>query len=150
MKSFYPDIWDCRYRISAKAILRNSEGRFALCLKEMMVHGELQTKWDIPGGGIDHGEDAMQTIQREIMEETWLEVTSINPHPTYFFVWESACGNVPIGLVFYEVITKNFDYTPTDECRELRFFTLEEALQADIYPAVKTSLEEAKELFGEF
>jgi len=150
MKTFYADIWDCRYRISAKAILRNPEWKFALCLKEMMVHWELHSRFDIPWGGIDHGEDAISTLTREIHEETGLKVVSIEPRPKYFFVWESTCWNVPLGLIYYEVQVENFDYTPTEECREMKFVTLDEALEADIYPAVRSSLEEVKRLFWAF
>ena len=57
----------------------------------MLVHGEMQSRWDIPGGGIDHGEDALQTLEREILEETGLKVISIEPRPKYFFVGESTC-----------------------------------------------------------
>jgi hypothetical protein len=32
----------------------------------------------------------------------------------------------------------------------MRFFSLDEALEADLYPAIRTSLEEAKRVFGEF
>lgn len=32
----------------------------------------------------------------------------------------------------------------------MRFFSLDEALEADVYPAIRTSLEEAKRVFGEF
>lgn len=150
MKTSYPNVRDCHYRISAKAILRNPEWKFALCMKEMMVHWEMQSRFDIPGGGIDHGEDALTTLRREIMEETGLTVTYINPQPKYFFVGESTCETVPLGLLFYEVEVEHFDYTPTDECREMKFFSLEEALEADVYPAIRTSFEEAKRVFGEF
>jgi 8-oxo-dGTP pyrophosphatase MutT (NUDIX family) len=60
-------------------------------MKEMTVHGEMQSRFDIPGGGIDHGEDALTTLRREIMEETGLTVTHIDPRPKYFFVGESTC-----------------------------------------------------------
>ncbi|MCH8518177.1 NUDIX hydrolase [Candidatus Gracilibacteria bacterium] len=135
---------------SAKAILRNPEGKFALCMKEMLVNGELHSRFDIPGGGIDHGEDALTTLRREILEEMGLQATHINPRPKYFCIGESSDGNTPLVLVFYEVEVENFNYTPTEECREMRFFTLDEALESDIYHAVRTSLEEVKRLFGEF
>ena len=143
MKTFYPDIWDCRYRISAKAIIRDKNGRFALAL-------EHTGKYDFPGGGIDHGEYPEQTIFREVLEETWLKVLSHSKTPKYFFLAESAHGNVPIGLVFYEVVVENFDIIPSDECQSLDFFTLEESLQANLYNGTKMVLERAKELYGEF
>ncbi len=150
MKTSYPHVRDCHYRISAKAILRNPEWKFALCMKEMMVHGQLVSKWDIPGGGIDHGEDAFTTLHREIMEETGLTIKHIDPQPKYFFIGESTCRTIPFAIICYEVQVEHFDYIQTDECREMKFFTLEEALEANVYPGIKTSLEEAKRVFGEF
>lgn len=150
MKTDYPWIKQCYYRISAKALIYNEEGKFALCLKEMMVHWELHTKWDIPGGGIDHGEHWPETISREIMEEMWIRVTHVNLHPKYFFVWESSCWTIPLTLVCYETELENFDYTPSDECREMRFFTLDEALEQNLYPAIRTTLEQAMRDFGKF
>ena len=32
-------------------------------------------KWELMGGGIDHGEDPHDCLRREIKEETGLEVT---------------------------------------------------------------------------
>ncbi|NDK09453.1 NUDIX domain-containing protein [Candidatus Gracilibacteria bacterium] len=150
MKNIYEGVKQCHYRISAKAILRNSEGKFALCLKEMLVDGVLQSRLDIPGGGIDHGETAIETIKREIFEEMGLIVRHIDPSPKYFFTGESTCTRIPMGIVCYETEVENFDYTPSEECRVMNFYSLEEALNADLYPAVRTSLEEAQKLFGKF
>jgi len=52
--------------------------------------------------------------------------------------------------LYYEVQVADFDYTPTEECRELKFFTPEEALQEDLWSAVRKTFEEGKEIFKEF
>lgn len=150
METKYEWIKECHYRVSAKAILRNPEWKFALCMKEMKIDWTVQSNWDFPGGWIDHWEDVFETLEREIMEEMWLKVTNIKPSPKYFFIGESACWKVPLGLVFYETQVSNFDYISSDECRELRFFTLEEALEENLWPAVRSNLEEAKKLFQGF
>jgi len=150
MKNIYEWVKQCHYRISAKAILRNSEWKFALCLKEMLVDWVLQSRLDIPWGWIDHWETAIETIKREIFEEMWLIVRHIDPSPKYFFTWESTCTRIPMWIVCYETEVENFDYTPSEECRVMNFYSLEEALNADLYPAVRTSLEEAQKLFWKF
>lgn len=119
-------------------------------MKEMKIDWILQSNWDFPDGWIDHGENVFNTLEREIKEEMWLSVTKINPHPKYFFLGESACTRVPLGLVFYETRVENFDYTESDECRELKFFSLDEALESNLWPAVRTNLEEAKKLYWGF
>jgi hypothetical protein len=52
--------------------------------------------------------------------------------------------------VFYETELEHFDYIPSDECRDLKFFTLDEALESNLWPAVRSNLEEVKVLFGDF
>lgn len=150
MKNFYKWIPHCNYRISAKAIIRDKKWRFALCLKKMLVHWKNQIKWDIPGWGIDHWEDVEATIRREIREEMWLGVVSIDVSPKYFFLWESACWEKPLALVCYEIEVDSLNYVPSDECLEMRFFSLEEALNAETYSMVEKILKEVSEKFWKF
>ena len=51
-------------RYTARAVLRNSDGKFAVMLMKK-VNFQL-----LPGGGIDPGEDAETALRREILEET--------------------------------------------------------------------------------
>ncbi len=58
---------DFLYRISLKCFVRNEEGKI-LVVKESGRHW-----WDLPGGGMDHGEDIKSAIAREMKEEVKLE-----------------------------------------------------------------------------
>jgi 8-oxo-dGTP diphosphatase len=116
-------------------------------MKEMKVNGELLIKYDIPWGGIDHWENPLDALRREIKEELWLEVTKINSSPKYFLVWESADWQIPLVLTYYEVDVENLDYTASEECREMNFFTLDEALNEDLWPMVRVNFLEVKEMF---
>lgn len=58
-KGKYPDSF---YRVTVKAIIRNSDGR-VLFVKEG------SEMWDLPGGGSNHGELVQETLQRELKEE---------------------------------------------------------------------------------
>ena len=55
----YPDAY---YRVSLKAVIKNDEGE-VLCVKEG------SDLWELPGGGIDHGEDVHTALARELQEE---------------------------------------------------------------------------------
>ena len=55
----YPDSY---YRVSLKAVIRNDKHE-VLCVKE---NG---TWWELPGGGIEHGEDVRTALARELHEE---------------------------------------------------------------------------------
>lgn len=50
------------YRVSLKAIIRNEKG-------EVLVVREDGDDWSLPGGGVDHGEDVMTALKRELYEE---------------------------------------------------------------------------------
>lgn len=54
---------DFLYRISIKCLIRDNNGR-VLVVKEAG-----RTWWDLPGGGMDHGEDLRAAIARELKEE---------------------------------------------------------------------------------
>ena len=71
------DINDAWYRVSAKALIYNDKWQILLCK-------ESNGTWDIPGGWLDHGENARDCIKRELIEEMWLEVTSISSSPVCF------------------------------------------------------------------
>lgn len=60
---------DYLYRISLKCLVQNEKGE-VLVVKE----GGRQW-WDLPGGGMDHGEDTQIAIAREMKEEVNLEGT---------------------------------------------------------------------------
>lgn len=58
---------DFLYRISLKCLILNNQNQ-VLVAKEAG-----RTWWDLPGGGMDHGEDIRSTIAREMHEEVNLE-----------------------------------------------------------------------------
>lgn len=92
------------------------------------------------GGGLDHNEDPIAALRREIQEETGLAVTDINPSPTYFFTAHKPEKNVYIANVVYEVKIKDLQFTPSDECEELRYFTVKEAKNVTLLPNIEKLL----------
>lgn len=58
---------DYLYRLSIKCLVHNDKGE-VLVVKETG-----RTYWDLPGGGMDHGEDIKTAIAREMKEEVNLE-----------------------------------------------------------------------------
>jgi len=55
----YPNTF---YRVSVKAFITNDEN-------QILVVRENQDWWDLPGGGLDHGELPQDCLKREIYEE---------------------------------------------------------------------------------
>lgn len=57
---------DYLYRVSIKGLIRNPDGE-VLVVKETG-----RTWWDLPGGGMDHGENIKSALAREMHEEVGL------------------------------------------------------------------------------
>ena len=60
-------------------------------------------------------------------------------NPVYFITAKSLRGK-PIANIFYETKVRNLDFTQSNECVEIGFYTAEEARKLDIYPNVKEFL----------
>lgn len=125
---------DCHYRVSVKALIVDDGGRFMLCK-------DISGKWELPGGGLDHGELAKDGLQREIKEEMNLEACSIADQPAYFLTALDEEKNEWICNVLFETTLKSLDFTPSDECLEYRFFTKETALNESLFENVEKFIE---------
>ena len=129
MKNEISNIPDHFYRVSIKALILDKEKRFLLML-------ENNDMWELPGGGLDFGEKPQICLAREIKEEMGLNIVSISNEPSYFFTALHRSGKWWICNVVYEVIVENFNFTRSDECIELRFFTKEDALKENLFSNV--------------
>ena len=129
------DIPNCFYRVSIKAlILDETRTKFLLVQEKDGV-------WELPGGGLDHGEDIHEGLKREIQEEMGLVVTSVAEQPMYFFSSHTRSGQ-PIVNALYETTLENLYFTPTDECIAARFFSVEDARNENLLPNVATFIEQ--------
>lgn len=130
------------YRVSVKGTVIDDDGRFLLSLED-------NGKWELLGGGLDHGEDPIACLKREINEETGLEVTYVSNSPMYFVTCQRLGYDTFVANVIYEIKLKNLNFIASDECQELRFFTTEEARREDLFPNVEQFLKVYKpELHG--
>jgi 8-oxo-dGTP diphosphatase len=66
------------YRVSVKALIANAAG-------ELLMVNEGSHHWDLPGGGLDHGETVEEALRRELTEELDLTLSTVDPAP--LFVW---------------------------------------------------------------
>lgn len=119
----------CHYRISVKALIYDESG------KKFMLLLEKSGKWELPGGGLDWGEGPVDGLRREISEEMDLTVLSVNKNPSYFFTFEHPRG--PAANVVYEAKVANYNFVPSDECVDMKFFSPEEIATLDALPNVR-------------
>lgn len=121
------------YRVSVKGIVINDDGRILLSREDNGM-------WELLGGGLDHGEDPMVGLKREIHEETGLVVTYVSPEPKYFVTCQRLNSEYYTANVIYEIKLKDLHFTPSDECQELRFFNADEMRQVQLFPNVQELL----------
>ncbi len=111
------------YRVSIKGLVLDETRTKFLVVQE---DTEL---WELPGGGMEHGELPHDCLKREIREEMGLEVTSIADTPSFVLSFTKKI-DVEFWLIniLYETKLASLAFTPSDECIAIRFVTPEEAL----------------------
>jgi 8-oxo-dGTP pyrophosphatase MutT (NUDIX family) len=110
---------DYLYRISLKCLVKNDKDE-VLVVKETG-----RDWWDLPGGGMDHGEDLKTTLAREMKEEVNMEgdftyrIISVD-EPMYLEVhdfWQ-------LRLIF-EIIPENMTFGAGEDGDEISFIKSE-------------------------
>lgn len=69
------------YRLSTKMLVTDKEGRVLVILRP-------DGMWDLPGGGVEHGEEIHDALRREVKEEIGGIVKTIEKYPTYVWTQE--------------------------------------------------------------
>lgn len=78
MKAYDPNYVHVKsYALVGQKAIICCEGKILVLQRSEKAGG--RGKWSLPGGGLDHGEDPLESIKREIQEETQLELDDIKP-----------------------------------------------------------------------
>jgi 8-oxo-dGTP pyrophosphatase MutT (NUDIX family) len=112
-----------------KGVAIDDTGRFLLAK-------ESNGKWELLGGGLDHGEEPMACLKREVHEETGLVVAYVSPTPKYFISSRRLNHETYTANVIYEIKLQDLNFTASDECQELRYFNVQEAQAVELFPNV--------------
>lgn len=122
------------YRVAACGLIFNeTRDKFLIVLRD---DGE----WELPGGGWDHGETGPETVVREIQEEMGLKAQVLREQPDFLFTHQVEKGP-KTGLwkmaAVYETTVEHLDFTPTEECRSIRFVDHNDLTDLPVFPRVK-------------
>lgn len=125
----------CTYRISVKAAIKDDNGRILLLR-------EKDGSWELPGGGLEHGENIQEGLAREIAEETGFTVEWMSDQPEAFWTIRKEVGSPTLkwfAFVAYAAkVSGEFRPDPTsDEAQEARYFTREEAKELQLHDNTK-------------
>ena len=124
------EIKDCLYRVATKVIIAH-EGKLLVVLEKD------DDWWNLPGGGVDHGEEIDQAIVRELQEEVGLESTDIMAIDKPVFVATNASmDGVPRTNIFYTANVRIDALRAGRDVAELRRVTPEEFNALKISPAI--------------
>lgn len=106
---------DFLYRISLKCLIQNERGEVLVVKETGRAH------WDLPGGGMDHGEDIRTAIAREMKEEVNLRgdfnysIIAVDEpaHLHNHNFWQ-------VRLIF-AVRPRNMEFSPGEDADEVAF-----------------------------
>ncbi|MBP9819117.1 NUDIX domain-containing protein [Candidatus Woesebacteria bacterium] len=112
--------------VGQKAIIRNESG-YMLLLQRSEKSGA-GGKWSLPGGALENGESHFSGIEREITEETSLQVEKLRP----FTLRSYKNGEDSVIIVGYECVAKTTEVTLNWEHTEYEWISKEDALKKDL------------------
>lgn len=89
----------------------------------------MKGRWEIPGGGLDFGEDVKEGLKREVQEEAGLKITKISDKPVYVLThkhekkrkleWYYSL------ILIYRIEVEDLNFTQSEECEAMDFFSKE-------------------------
>lgn len=131
------------FSVGLKALILNPAGKMLLIKRSK--GNTLSDMWDIPGGRIQFGESLREALQREIQEETGMELDRIGMalNVSTFFP-----GNNPdnqIVRIIFAVSTKQGDVILSDEHQDSVWVDFSEL---DAYPLYSPVVKMAVDAFG--
>lgn len=119
------------YRVSSKALILNEDKQFLLIREEKW--------WELPWWWLEYWENPQECIKRELFEEMWVSVLSIEENPSYFITAKKD-NWIWIANAVYKTqidIDKINNFKVSDECQDVKFFNAEEAENEILFPNVR-------------
>lgn len=129
---------------SQKAIVINKEGKMLTLFRTETAPTRPNT-WDLPGGDLEFGEDAIHSIIREIKEETGLNVRNVCPFDVESLINKD--GNFWICIAYY-AISESDDVCLSYEHSEYKWVTVEEFLAINTSKRASRFIENYKKLLS--
>jgi 8-oxo-dGTP diphosphatase len=103
------------YRVSIKGLILNeTKDKFLVC-------GQEDGTWQLPGGGLEWGENSRDALAREIHEEMGLLTTYVASRPSYFMTDQIVDKKIWVANVIYEVRVEHLNFISSFECIAVKF-----------------------------
>ncbi len=103
-------------------------------------------RWDFPKGGVEKGESELQTVMREVAEETALKEVKIVPgfRKVIEYFYRRDGKNIHKQVVYRLAVTTESDVKISFEHQGFGWFRYQEALERASYDNSKATLAEAE------
>lgn len=83
------------YHVTIKGLVRDNAGR-------LLFVRERGGAWDLPGGGLEHGEGLNEALRREFREEVQSEIEILPTTPVIIPTWHNKFDD-PVLIIAFEV-----------------------------------------------
>ncbi len=125
-----------QFRIAVRGLIYNQNNEVLLLRRSRPARGETGY-WELPGGGLDHGESPQQALLREIQEETRLEVEVGMP----LLVWDYVRSDQLqiIGMTFFCRWTSG-NIGLSHEHDTYTWVTLEQISKYKVFPELQSEI----------
>ncbi len=123
------NINDKDFQVSVKGLFFDSEGRVMMLLQK-------DSNWEPSGGRMQKGEDLIETVKRETLEETGLECEVVDQRPLVVYSAIDQVGRARI-MIYYKIRFESLDFKPSDECVDLNFFSKDDLRNLQMVPQIK-------------
>lgn len=125
------EVPECFYRVSVKALVLNAtKDKFLICKEESGI-------WELPGGGLEWGATPQEDLPREIQEEMGLAVIRVSDNPAYFITTQTLNSKQWVVNVLYETELEHLNFTPSDECVDIKFVNKDNIQNIKLFPAIE-------------
>src|SRR3989337_3025186 len=114
------------FRVGGKAIVLDKDGKILVWQRCESAGGG--GKWSLPGGALEKDETPIDSIKREIREETKLEVKDVKPFSFRTYIHEGDS----ILIVGYTCEAGSDEITLNWEHDSYKWFTKDEVLKLDL------------------
>nr|EGQ40917.1 MAG: ADP-ribose pyrophosphatase [Candidatus Nanosalinarum sp. J07AB56] len=135
----------CATEFGSKAYVFDEESRL-LVVRRSDEENHGQHYWEVPGGQLDAGESPSNSVEREVNEETSLEVKILEPFDTWFFEKDSDTNIVGVDFLAKQV---DGQVTLSAEHDEYQWLSQGSTGEMEFYGSIGGSVQKAFQIHGE-